>query len=128
VPQLACRDHVVGARDDDDRGLAAVVHRDQGVPGRQLGVRGDAREVHPVGAQEGEGFVAAGIGAHRGDQRHLGAEPPGGQRLVGPLAAGHAPQLVGGERLAGLGEPRHARHQIEVDAPDDDDASHGRGP
>ena len=105
-----------------------VVDRDEGVPGGQLGVRGDAGEVDALGAQQGEGLVRGRVGAHRGDQRDLRAEPPGGERLVGPLAAGHPAQLVGGERLAGLGQPRHARDQIEVDAPDDDDASHGRGP
>ena len=55
VPQLARRDHVVGARDDDDRGLAAVVDRDQGVPGGQLGVRGDAARGPPRRRAGGRG-------------------------------------------------------------------------
>ena len=102
LPQLARHDRVVGARGDDDRGLAVVVDRHEGVPGRQLGVRGDADEVDAVGAQQREGLVRGRVGADRGDQRDLRAEPPGRQRLVGPLAAGHPAQLVRGERLTGL--------------------------
>ena len=81
------------------------------------------REVDAFGAQQRQGLVRGRVGAHRGDQRDLRAEPPGRERLVGPLAAGHTAQLVRGERLAGRRQPRHARDQVEVDASDDDDAS-----
>src|SRR5205823_11422009 len=61
------------------------------------------------------------IVADRGDQAHLPAEPAHGQRLVRTLAAGHPGELGGGDGLARLGSARHARHQIEVHAADDDD-------
>ena len=108
----------------DDLVLARRRHADQCYSGRAVGQDLQARKVHPVLAQHRECFCGRGIVADAGDELHIGAKPPRGQRLVGALAARKAAEGRAGNCFARFGQSRDRGRQVEVYRTDNDDFRH----
>ena len=61
------------------------------------------------------------VTAHRARQHDFGSRATRGERLVGSLAARMNGESRTGEGLAGTGQSRDARDQVEIDRAEDDD-------
>ena len=118
--QLDLAECRVGTRRDHDRRLTFGVHLHERNAGRSVG--GSQVERDASLAQAGECLIGERVAADRRDQRHVGAQPRAGQRLVGPLAAGDARERGPDHGLPSARQPLDACHQVEVDRADDGDA------
>jgi hypothetical protein len=117
----------VRARRDGDRVLARGVDGDQRDAGRHAGELRDCTDVDPLVRQLAERRRAEIVVADRADERHRGAEPRCGDRLVGALAAAVAGEAAARHRLARPRQRGNRDDEVGVDRADDDDARGGAG-
>ena len=120
VGNLRCARIAIGACDDGYRVLAMRIHVDQGDAGGRVDCS-HARQVDPRRFQVRERRCGKRIAPDGTEQGHMCSGARRSQRLVGTLAAGQRRERPAGQRLAGRGNARNLRHQVQVDGTEDDD-------
>ncbi len=115
LPQVAVR-----ARRDDDLRVTGVVDEDQRDARRIVRLCDLERDAGLP--QPRKRFDGLGVSTDRADHGHLRAEPGARDGLIRTLPAGKPREGGSAERLARAREALAARHQVEVDRPDDGDA------
>ena len=107
---------------DRDLVLARLVDDDQRHARRRVQAR-DAGDVDALGLELRDGLLAQLVVSDRADEHDRSAEPRGGDRLVGALAAAVLRETPAGDGLAGARQARDGTHEVDVDRPDDDDTT-----
>ena len=124
---LGRRDREIRPRRHGDAVFSPAVDENQGHAGVALGIEHDVVGADAFLLEVLNRLAAENVVAHLGHEGHLGAEPGGGDRLVGPLSPGRHEELPAGDRLAGGGNPLGLDDHVGVDASDNDNPGFAHG-
>ncbi len=91
-------------------------------------IRRTADRSTPPATSKRQRLVGHGIVADGADQHDVGAQTPGGERLVRALAARGTPKGRTDDGLARPGQARRIGDQVEIDAADHAQPGHQRHP
>ncbi len=111
----------VGPEGGDDAVLTRGLQNDKGGSGGRVVIEDDVRGVKPLTLEVLHQARAIGVPPDATDERHARAEPRRGDGLIGRLAAGDKPELLGQDVLALARQAFGPQDEVNVDV-----AEHGQ--